>query len=112
MDLTVPAGTTRPCFTVTIINDNIYKTNKRFFYSLGSHDPHVTIQGAPKGMIEIEDNDEEDVIIGFENREYYVVENGTVEACVWLTGARIGQPFSARVLTGLSSTIPRGKLHF
>ena len=112
MSLTVPAGDIRPCFSVSIINDNIYKTNKQFHYSLGSHDPHhVTIQGSPLvGVVEIEDNDAKAVIVGFENENYYVVENGSVEACVWLTGARIGQSFSIRVFTAHTSKIPNGKL--
>ena len=109
--MTVSAGERKPCFSVSIINDNIYKTNKTFSYSLGSHDPHVTIQGAPRGVIEIMDNDEEAVIIGFEHREYTVMEGESIEACMWMTGAQVGQAFDLTISTEQTSSISRCELH-
>ena len=111
VDLTVSAGDTHSCFSVTLLNDNIYKTDKSFYYRLGSHDHHVTIEGAPSGEVRIADNDEEAVIIGFEHDEYTVVESESVTACVWMTGAQIGQPFTATIYTAHTSTINRGQLH-
>ena len=111
MDMTVSAGERRPCFSVSVVNDNIYKTNKMFKYSLGSHDPRVTIQGAPRGVIEILDNDEQAVIIGFEYSEYTIMEGESIEACMWMTGAPVGQPFSFTFLTGQTSSINQCELH-
>jgi propanediol dehydratase large subunit len=107
----VLAGDSRSCFSVSLINDNIYKTGKSFYYSLGSRDHHVTIEGAPRGEVRIADNDEEAVIIGFEEATYTVVESESIEACVWLTGARIGQPLTVTVITAHTSTILQGQLH-
>ena len=110
MNVTVPAGENRPCFPVHIINDNIFKTGRRFYYSLGSHDPNVNIVGARRGEIEIMDNDEQAVRIGFERREYNVMENDSIEVCVWMTGAGVGQPFTVTVFTGQTSSISYGEL--
>ena len=104
VDLRVPRGSSNPCFPVSIINDNIFKTGRRFYYSLGSHDPHVTIQGT-RGIIEITDNDEEAVTIGFEHSEYYVMESESIDVCMWITTAGVGQPFSVTVFTGQTSSI-------
>ena len=110
VDLTVSAGDTRSCFSVALLNDNIYKTDKSFYYSLGSRDDHVTIEGALRGEVRIADNDEQAVIIGFEHSEYTVLESESVTACVWMTGAQIGQPFTATIYTAHTSTINRGQL--
>ena len=110
MNVTVPAEEIHPCFLVSIINDNIFKTGRRFYYSLGSHDPRVNIVGAHRGEIEIVDNDEKAVTIEFEHREYYIMENDSIEACVWLTGARVGQSFTITVFTGRTSSISYGEL--
>ena len=108
VDVTVPAGENRPCFPVHIINDNIFKTGRRFYYSLGSRDPHVNVVGARRGEIEIVDNDERAVTIEFEHSDYYVMENDSIVACVLLTGARVGQPFTVTVFTGQTSSISYG----
>ena len=94
VDLTVSAGDDRSCFS----------------YSLGSRDDHVTIEGALRGEVRIADNDEQAVIIGFEHSEYTVLESESITACVWMTGAQIGQPFTATIYTAHTSTINRGQL--
>ena len=108
-NLVVPAGQSNPCFTVRIIDDNLFKTNKRFYYSLGSHHDHVTVRGPSRGSVEIVDNDEKAVRIGFEHGEYYVTEGESIEACLWMTGSQVGQPFSLIAFTGQTSTIEPGK---
>ena len=77
---------------------------------MGSHDPRVNIVGAHRGEIEIVDNDEQAVTVEFEHQDYYVMENDSIEACVWLTGARVGQPFTVTVFTEQTSSISYGEL--
>ena len=70
----------------------------------------MTIEGAQRGEVRIADNDEQAVIIGFEHSKYTVLESESVTACVWMTGAQIGQPFTATIFTAHTSTISQGQL--
>lgn len=94
----------QPCFPVNIINDNTYRTGRRFFYTLESHDPQVIVRGT-RGVVEISDDDMEKVTIGFEKKDYIVTEGESVDVCVWMTAGFIGQPITVHVGTGRSSTI-------
>ena len=94
-----------------IINDNVYRTGRRFYYNIGSRDPHVTFRGR-SGVAEIHDNDESSVRIGFDSESYVVMEGDSFDVCVWNTGVRVGQPFTIRVRTALSSSIFYCELDF
>ena len=99
----------RPCFPVEIIDDDVYRNDRRFNFTIGSHDPHVTISSAT-GVAEITDNDEERVEVGFEFENYEVMEGESIEVCMWRTAGFIGQPFTIQVSTRATSTINNSKL--
>ena len=108
VDIRVSRRNTRPCFSVGIVNDNIYKTGRRFYYTLGSHDHHVIIRGT-RGVVQIADNDEQAVTIGFESSRYYVMESESVEVCLWMTAGGVGQPMSVIAFTGQTASINPGE---
>ena len=109
-EMTVPPNPVRTCFPVSIVDDNIYKSGRRFSYTVESHNDHVIVRNAT-GMVVIQDNDEESVEVGFDRDTYTVVEGESVEVCVWVTAGQVGQPFVVNVTTVLTSSISSRKSH-
>lgn len=100
----LPTDNGRHCFEVQIIDDSVYRTDRRFQYSLGSRDPRVVVPEM-SGSAEIRDNDGKAVAIGFEQIEYTVMEGGSIDVCVWMTSGAVDQPFTIQVSTELTSNI-------
>ena len=103
-EITIPPTEVRTCFPVSIVDDNIYKSGRRFSYTVRSHDTHVIIRNNT-GVAMIQDNDEGSVEVGFDRSTYTVVEGESVEVCVWMTAGRVGQPFVVNATTVLTSSI-------
>lgn len=103
-EMTVGPSTRRACFPVSLIDDSVYRTGRRFFYNIGSHDSHVAVRNAT-GVAQISDNDEQSVVVGFDQSSYTVVEGDSVRVCVEMMAGAVGQPFTVNASTVLSSSI-------
>ena len=107
-EITIPPTEVRTCIPVSIVDDNIYKSGRRFHYTVRSHDTRVIIRNNT-GVAMIQDNDEGSVEVGFDRDTYTVVEGESVEVCVWMTAGRVGQPFVVNATTVLTSSISSRK---